>query len=111
MDFERGTVSINKSRNMGALGATKTANSERTIEIDQGLIEILKLLPSRELGIGLRVRSRSMKAQRFTRLRLASQYATYKLASGRLHPLTVSQAPRAANSGIRQHFANDVWQY
>lgn len=51
IDFERGTVSITKSRNMGAVSATKTAHSDRIIQIDQALIDILKLLPSRELGI------------------------------------------------------------
>ena len=51
IELGRGTISINKSRNMGATGATKTVNSERIIQIDQALIDILKLLPSRELGI------------------------------------------------------------
>jgi integrase len=47
IDLEAGTVSINKSRNMGATAATKTANSERIIPIDEHLVSILKLLPSR----------------------------------------------------------------
>lgn len=51
IDLQAGTVSINKSRNMGATAATKTVNSERIVQIDQTLIDILKLLPSREVGI------------------------------------------------------------
>ena len=51
IDLQAGTVSIIKSRNMGATAATKTVNSERIIQIDQSLIDILKLLPSREVGI------------------------------------------------------------
>jgi integrase len=51
VDLEAGTVSINKSRNMGATAATKTANSERIIPVDEPLVAILKLLPSRELGL------------------------------------------------------------
>ncbi len=51
VDLEQGTVSVNKSRNMGTEAATKTANSERIIPVDESLVEILKLLPSRELGL------------------------------------------------------------
>jgi integrase len=51
VNIEGGTVSINKSRNMGATAATKTANSERIIPVDEPLVAILKLLPSRELGL------------------------------------------------------------
>jgi integrase len=51
IDLQAGTISINKSRNMGETAATKTGNSERIIQIDQTLIDILKLLPSRGLGI------------------------------------------------------------
>lgn len=51
VDLEAGTVSINKSRNMGTTAATKTGNSERIIPIDDTLIRVLKLLPSRELGL------------------------------------------------------------
>jgi len=51
IDLEAGIASINESRNMGMTAATKTVNSERIIQIDQALISILKLLPSRELGI------------------------------------------------------------
>jgi integrase len=36
---------------MGSTAATKTANSERIIPVDQHLVSILKLLPSRELGL------------------------------------------------------------
>ena len=36
---------------MGTEAATKTANSERIIPVDESLVEILKLLPSRELGL------------------------------------------------------------
>jgi integrase len=51
VNLEAGTVSINKSRNMGTTAATKTANSERIIPVDEPLLAILKLLPSRELGL------------------------------------------------------------
>ncbi len=51
VDFAAGTVSINKARNMGVTAATKTANSDRIIPVDETLIGILKLLPSRELGL------------------------------------------------------------
>ena len=51
VNLEGKTVSINKSRDMGVTAATKTANSERIIPLDDGLTEILKLLPSRALGI------------------------------------------------------------
>jgi integrase len=51
VDLDGGTVSVNKSRNMGVTAATKTGNSERIIPIDGGLTDLLKLLPSRELGL------------------------------------------------------------
>jgi len=51
VDLAGGTVSINKSRNMGITAATKTANSDRLIPVDETLVGILKLLPSRQLGI------------------------------------------------------------
>jgi integrase len=51
VNLEAGTVSISKSRNMGTTAATKTANSERIIPVDEPLLAILKLLPSRELGL------------------------------------------------------------
>jgi integrase len=51
VDLDRGTVAVNKSRNMGTTAATKTGNSERIIPIDSTLVDILKLLPSRELGL------------------------------------------------------------
>ena len=50
-DLEVGKVWINKSLTMGNIGATKTEHAERIIQIDETLIGILKLLPSRELGI------------------------------------------------------------
>ena len=51
VDLATQTVSINKSRNMGVTAATKTGNSERIVPVDDTLVEILKLLPSRELGL------------------------------------------------------------
>jgi integrase len=51
VDLAAGIVSINKSRNMGVTAATKTSNSDRIIPIDETLVDILKLLPSRELGL------------------------------------------------------------
>ncbi len=51
IDLEAGTVSLNKSRNMGTEAANKTANSERLIPVDEHLVSILKLLLSRELGL------------------------------------------------------------
>jgi integrase len=51
VDLDSGTASIAKSRNMGATAATKTANSERIIPIDESLVNVLKLLPSWDLGL------------------------------------------------------------
>jgi integrase len=51
VDLLAGTISITQSRDMGTEAATKTANSERIIPIDERLLDILKLLPSRELGL------------------------------------------------------------
>jgi integrase len=51
IDLEAKILSINKSRVMGITAATKTANSERVIPLDDALIGILKLLPSLELGL------------------------------------------------------------
>jgi integrase len=51
IDLDAGTILINKSRNMKAENPTKTANSERLIRIDEALIKLLKLLPSRALQI------------------------------------------------------------
>lgn len=51
IDLEQGTVSISRSRNMGTEAATKTANSERIIPIDETLVSLIKLLPSADLGL------------------------------------------------------------
>ena len=51
VNFTAGTLSINKSRNMGVTSATKTANADRIIPLDERLVGILKLLPSLELGL------------------------------------------------------------
>src|SRR5262249_31381359 len=45
VDLDTGTVSIDKSRTMGTTAATKTANSERIIPVDERLVALLKLLP------------------------------------------------------------------
>ena len=51
VNLEGGTCSISKSRSMGVMAATKTANSDRIIGLDENQVRILKLLPSRELGL------------------------------------------------------------
>jgi len=51
IDLMGRTVSINTSRNMRPTAATKTGNSDRIIPIDETLAGLLKLLPSRELGL------------------------------------------------------------
>ena len=51
IDLERERATINNSRSMDAIGATKIKQSERTIEIDRALIDILKLLPTKGVGI------------------------------------------------------------
>jgi integrase len=51
VNMETGTVSITKSRYMGDDGAPKTYGSNRVIEIDGTVVEVLKLLPSRALGL------------------------------------------------------------
>jgi integrase len=51
VDLNTGAISITKSRYMGDDSAPKTSASNRTIRIDAAVIEVLKLLPSRALGI------------------------------------------------------------
>jgi integrase len=51
VDLEAGKVSITKSRVLGATAAPKTTRSDRIISIDRPLVDVLKLLPSRELGL------------------------------------------------------------
>ena len=51
IDLEGKTVSIHKSRVMGVTAATKTAHSDRIIPLDEKLVSILKLLPSKALGL------------------------------------------------------------
>jgi integrase len=45
------TISISKSRYMGTDSAPKTSKSARTIKITDAVADVLRLLPSRELGI------------------------------------------------------------
>ncbi len=51
VDLTAGTISITKSRYMGDDSAPKTSASNRTIEIDDAVIKVFKLLPSRALGL------------------------------------------------------------
>ena len=51
VDLTAGTVSITKSRYMGDDSQTKTSASNRTIKIDEAVIKVLKLLPSKALGL------------------------------------------------------------
>src|SRR4029077_13491801 len=51
VNLESKEIRILKSHYMGTDSATKTTASKRPIEIDQDVVEVLKLLPSRELGI------------------------------------------------------------
>jgi integrase len=51
VDLDRGAVGIRKSLVEGALGATKTQGADRLIPVSQGVLDILRILPSRELGL------------------------------------------------------------
>jgi len=51
IDFAAETVNVVKSRDMGATAPTKKPKHRRRIKIDSALVDILKLLPSRELGL------------------------------------------------------------
>jgi integrase len=51
IDLERGLLTINRSLVMGEEGATKTQGADRVIPIGPELVEVLKLLPSRPLGL------------------------------------------------------------
>ena len=51
VDLTAGTISITKSRYLGNDSAPKTYGSERTIMVDDTVIQVLKLLPSIALGL------------------------------------------------------------
>ena len=51
VDLESGMITINRSLVMGQEGATKTEGADRVIPVGREVIEALKLLPSRPLGI------------------------------------------------------------
>src|SRR5262249_6718621 len=51
VDLERRTISIKKSRYMGAEGKPKTHGCARIIQIAQPVVDVLKILPTRELGL------------------------------------------------------------
>ena len=51
VNLEGKEIRISKSRYMGTDSAPKTSASKRPIEIDDDVVEVLKVLPSRELGI------------------------------------------------------------
>ena len=53
VDLERGTISISKSRYMGTESAPKTSGSKRTIRFGERVADVLKILPSRALGLNL----------------------------------------------------------
>jgi integrase len=51
VDLEHRTISIRKSRYMGSEGKPKTRGSARIIQIAEPVANVLKILPSRELGL------------------------------------------------------------
>jgi len=51
VDLEAKTIAIARSRYMGTDSAPKTSHSNRTIEISAPVVEVLRLLPSRKLGL------------------------------------------------------------
>ena len=62
VDLEQRTISISKSRYMGSESAPKTSGSARVIQFVERVADVLKILPSRELGI----RHRKFYATRHT---------------------------------------------
>lgn len=51
VDLEQRRISINKSRYLGSESATKTSGSMRTIHIEERVVNVLRIVPSRELGL------------------------------------------------------------
>jgi integrase len=51
VDLERRTISISKSRYMGTESAPKTSASARVIVVGERVADVLKILPSRALGL------------------------------------------------------------
>jgi len=51
VDLEALTISITKSRDKGKDSPPKTKHSDRIIKITPGLAELIRILPSRELGL------------------------------------------------------------
>ncbi len=51
VDLERRTISISKSRYMGTESAPKTSGSKRAIIVAEQVADVLKILPSRALGL------------------------------------------------------------
>ena len=51
VDAERRTITISKSRYMGSESAPKTTGTARIIESSEPVLNVLKILPSRELGM------------------------------------------------------------
>lgn len=51
VDFDAHTVTINRSLVRGQLGATKTQGSERILPLGPDVMRLLKVLPSRRLGL------------------------------------------------------------
>lgn len=52
VDLESRTISISKSRYMGTESAPKTLATARVIVVGERVAEVLKILPSRALGLG-----------------------------------------------------------
>jgi integrase len=52
VNLEHRTISISKSRYMGSEGEPKTRGSARVIQFDERVADVLKILPSRKLGLG-----------------------------------------------------------
>jgi integrase len=51
VDLEVGTITINRSLVQGEEDATKTEGADRIIKTDQPVLDVVRLLPSRELGL------------------------------------------------------------
>jgi integrase len=52
VDVEQRTISISKSRYMGSESGTKTTGSARIIQFGERVADVLRILPSRKLGLG-----------------------------------------------------------
>jgi integrase len=51
VNLERRTISISKSRYLGSESAPKTSGSMRIIQITEPVLDVLRILPSKDLGL------------------------------------------------------------